>query len=154
MVPRRQRIILRIHRTYPRKGVSNKGTSQSREVSTDSTSQQYSPRTTNNRTSENQSNPTNNNNNNHKNEINSNDNRFTEFVQSCSDKIGAITDNIKPRTTTTTTQNKTNRPSRSPRLKQVQESQWGVSGRQVVREIHREKRKERTMTRGERQIRY
>ena len=91
----------------PQQGVNNKGTSQSQEVSTDSTSQHYSPRTTNNRTSENQSNPTNNNNNNNsdKNEIHSNENMLTEFVQLCSDKLGAITNNIKPRTATTTIEN-------------------------------------------------
>ena len=64
----------------PRQGVNNKGTSQSREEPTNSTTQQYSSRTTNKQPTENQSNPNNNNNNNsNSNEINSNENELIEY---------------------------------------------------------------------------
>ena len=91
--------------------VGNKGTSQSREITT-STSKQYHSRTPNIRSAKHQTNHNhnhnnhnnnnNNNNNNNKNETNNNMNKLTQIAQSYRDKLVAITNNMKTRTTTTT----------------------------------------------------
>ena len=100
----------------PPKGVSNKGTTQSREDSPNIISLQYSSITTNNRTSTNQSKSTNNSNsNNNNNNSNHNDNNkvkginntIKHYAQSVRDKIGARTNNIKPTTTITVETEKT-----------------------------------------------
>ena len=97
--------------TLSPQGVSTKGTTQSREDSPNSISQQYSSITTHNRTSTNQSKPTNNSNSNNNNNSNHNDNNkvkginntIKHYAQSVRDKIGARTNNIKRTKTTTTT---------------------------------------------------
>ena len=85
--------------------VGNEGTSQFCKITT-STSKQHHSRTPHIRSTKHQTNHNhsqyNHNNNNNKNETNNNMNKLTQIARPYSDKLVAITNNMKTRTTTTT----------------------------------------------------
>ena len=91
---------MRIHPNHPRQGVSNKGTSQSREDLPDSISQQYSPRTSTKRPTGHQ--PNHNHNNYNKNETNNTMNNLRQIAHLFVDTFVTTKNNATPRTATTT----------------------------------------------------